>query len=137
APAAQQADFAEKYDWWTLIYGAVWRPEQGAVVLVCPKLMNLEAVLRRGRFRGAGGTLPLRRIRRFRRYDEIWLEAERAPGRLTFGGEGLEFDCAVSDPDPSFDGLACLVTLSQDNELEWIADWVGHHVRHQGIEAVL
>lgn len=136
-PDRQLPDFDEKYDYKTVLYGAIFKPDRKAVVLVCPKLLNLEAVLRAGRFTTAVGSLRLRRIRRQRRYDEVWLDCAAPPGRLRFEGPELSFDCAVENHGGIFDGLAVLTTTSQNNELDWIEDWVRHHVRHQKIEGVL
>lgn len=133
--SAQRETFAERYDWWTLAYGAARVP--GGLVLVCPKLLNFKALVRAGRFTCGGAPLKLRWIRPFRRHDEVWLSGEVSAERLVFDHEGLQLSCPVQRQDGAFAGKRCLVTTSKDNELEWIEDWVAHHVRHQGSEAVL
>ena len=62
--SAQRETFAERYDWWTLAYGAARVP--GGLVLVCPKLLNFKALVRAGRFTCGGAPLKLRWIRPFR-----------------------------------------------------------------------
>ena len=132
---AQKPDFAEKYDWWTLVYGAA--PVRGGLVLVCPKLLNLKALVKAGRFSCGGAAMKLRWIRPFRRHDEVWLSGEVAGDELVFEREGLRLACPVRGSWEGFARRRCLVTTSKDNELDWIEDWVAHHVRHQGTEAVL
>lgn len=135
AARARQETFAEKYDWWTLVYGAARVP--GGLVLVCPKLLNFRALVKAGRFSCAGQALRLRRISRFRRHDELWLVGPAEGTELVFEHGDIRLTCPVQAGWEGFDGRRCLVTTSKDNELDWIGDWVAHHVRHQGSEAVL
>lgn len=139
--AARGPDYDRMFDFRTLAYGAVWKPGAGAVVLICPKLGPLAAHLRRARISGAGGALRWRGLRRYRRYDEVWL-AGADPGRalevvLPEEAGGAVLRCGVMPPRAAFDGLACLTTKSRNNELDWIGDWARHHVRAQGAQGVV
>ncbi|MDF1872108.1 hypothetical protein [Vannielia sp.] len=135
-PARKQpANFDERYDWWTLVYGAARRP--GGLVLVCPKLVNLRGVLKEGVFRAGGAALRMGRLRRYRRHDELYLKGEVRGDRLEFSHGDMRLSCPVQGPWEGFNGRRCLVTTSKNNEMDWIVDWVAHHVRHQGSEAVL
>lgn len=134
-PNAQKPDFAEKYDWTTLVYGAV--KVSGGLVLVCPKLFNLRSILKGGRFTAGGDPLRIRRISRFRRHDEVWLSGPVRGDTLRFTYKDLDLTGPIRAAWPGFAGRRCLITTSKDNELDWITDWVRHYVRHQGAQAVL
>ncbi|MCO6381696.1 hypothetical protein [Oceanicola sp. 502str15] len=132
-------DYDTMFDFRTLAYGAV--RARGGVVLVCPKLGRLAQVLRDARIAGAGGALRWRGMRRFRRYDEVWISGGE-PGPvlevvLPEAAGGAVRRITVMTRRPVFDGLRCLTTKSKDNDLAWIADWARHHVRAQGAEGVV
>ncbi|MEL6678106.1 MAG: hypothetical protein AAFQ51_05320 [Pseudomonadota bacterium] len=77
-------------------------------------------------------------MNRLRRYEEVWLWAPRGAQRLTFHHGDLELTCAVTGQDrETFRGLKAGVTLSRNNDLAWIRDWVRFHVRQHGLEAML
>jgi hypothetical protein len=136
-PSARAADHDARYDATTLVYGAIWRPDRRALVLVAPPLRNLAELIPEMRFASEKGPHPLRRHRRFRRIDEIWLDAPERPGGLEISLRSERFALPVGGPLPGFAGLRTTMTISQDNELGWIADWTRHLVRNQGVEAML
>lgn len=132
---ARGPEYDAMFDFRTLAYGAV--RAKGGLVLVCPKLGPLARVLRRARFSGG---MRWAGMRRFRRYDEVWLAGD--PGEVlevALPGEagGAVREMPVLGRRPEFDGLACLTTKSKDNDLAWIGDWARHHVRSQGAQGVV
>lgn len=131
--AGQGPDFADRYDWTTLLYGAAFGPR--GLVAVAPRLLNLTALLRQGRFLSDAGAHPVRRIRRYRRHDEVALGGPPPGAALAFEAGGLRLATPVRRPWAA--GRRVLATISRDNALEWIGDWAAHHVRNQGAEAVL
>ena len=60
-----------------------------------------------------------------------------APADLRFRHDRLDLKVDILRPLPAFAGRRCLVTLSRDNDLDWIGDWAAHCARHQGAEALL
>lgn len=131
----QAADFEQKYDWTTFVYGAAATPK--GLRLICPKLFNLEALLRAGRFGSEAGAHPIMRLRRLRRHDEVHLGGPATGKTLQFAGGGPELSCPIQHPFAGATGKRVLLTTSKDNDPAWIADWAAHYVRHQGSRAVL
>ena len=135
---SRERDYDDRYDFHTLAYDVVSLPQFRAVCLICPRLFNLEKLLRAGRFTSEHGRHRILKIHRLRRYDEIWLWAPRTPRRLTFTQGDLEITCAVTPQNRDiFRGLRAATTLSKNNDLEWIRDWVTWHVRMHGLEGML
>ena len=125
------------YDFTTLIYDAIWLEAEHVLLLVCPKLLNFEALIGDGGLSVDGRPLGLPRIRRFRRYDEVRFDCPRPPGFLKIEAPGLSLLVPVSRQSRAFAGQDVLMTLSKDNPLPWVRDWVLHHVEHHGATAVL
>ncbi|QDC10204.1 hypothetical protein FHY55_13525 [Oceanicola sp. D3] len=136
-PAAQPANFAERYDFSTLAYSATFLPERGRIVLVCPKLLNLAGLLRGATFRSELGVHPVTALRRYRRHDELWVRARACPSRLSVVLDGEELSISVAVPDEAFAGKVVLSTLSRNNPLPWVRDWAAHYVASAGVEHVL
>lgn len=135
--SARGPDFDTRYDFTTLAYSGVYLAERRAIVLICPKLLNFETLVRAGQFSSDLGTHKLLRIRRLRRHSEIWLSASVAPQTITFSAGDIVESCEVHAPDPTPTGLHTLTTLSKDNDLTWIDAWARHYARTQGVEHVL
>lgn len=76
-------------------------------------------------------------IRRFERYDVVEIPGPAA-SRLALAVDGCRAEVAVSPLERgTFAALNCLFTLSRNNDLRWIRNWVRFHVREHGAEAVL
>ncbi|WP_172293604.1 hypothetical protein [Pseudoruegeria sp. HB172150] len=140
--AARGADYDAKFDFHTLVYGAVWLPDRKTVLLICPRLMNLAAVLKEAVVASAAGRLRFGRVTRYRRWQAVTCYVDDDPGpELTVtlpdyaGGAQLSFP--VMPRVDAFTNLRCLLTKSKDNQLDWIGDWAQHHVRMQGTEAIV
>jgi hypothetical protein len=130
------AEFDARYDFRTLAYDTVAAAE-GGVRLYCPKLLNFEALLNRGTFRLDGTPARLGRIRRYERYDVVEIPGPPAR-RLDLSVHGWDAEVTASPLDrATFAGLNCLLTVSRNNELHWIRDWVRFHMHEHGVEAVL
>ena len=135
-PHLRNDRYADQFDWHTLFYD-VYRVGRD-VVLQGPPLFNLAApLLAAPRLRNRFGPL-LPRARRVERINasEIWLRT--ADEQLTLDGPLGRLDIAVQ-PNLShrFAGRRVLHTLSKDNEVRWIADWIGYYTRLHGADAVL
>ncbi|MEM9579363.1 MAG: hypothetical protein AAF891_01650 [Pseudomonadota bacterium] len=129
--------YDETYDFTTLAYDVVWMPRARAILLVCPKLLNLESLLKDGRIEADGTALPRPRIKRYRRHDEVWIACRTRPAEMVIRHGTLELRAAVSPQETAFDGANVLMTKSKDNALEWLTDWALHHRRDQGADAAL
>lgn len=129
-------DYDEKYDFHTLAYDVVWMPQRSAVLLVCPRLLNLAAVLRQGTITLDGQTVRPR-IQSFRRHDEVWLSCKTAPARIEIVWKDLTLSGEISRQSDDFKGQNVLMTKSKDNALEWLTDWARHHRLDQGATAAL
>lgn len=127
------------YDVSTLFYDAVLLHESRKIVLFCPKLFNLEPLVREGRFALGDAPLKLARIVRRRRYDEVWLDgAGGRGGPFAFSWRDWSTTLSLSRQDEdTFAGLNCIVAISRNNRLEWIRDWLHYHVSEHGLEGVV
>ena len=129
--------FAAAYDRHTLAYDAVYRPQDRAIVLVCPRLLNLAAPLRAATIRVDGSVQRISRIRRFRRFDEVWIPCPAPPSEIAVDLGGQTLAAAVSPPDKALARRDVVMVKSKDNALEWIADWAGHYGMAQGATGFL
>lgn len=136
-PAARAPDHDQRYDYDTLFYGGVYLPDRQQVVFSGPKLRNFAPLLRAGRFAAEGAALARPRVRRFRRHDEVTLRVSQPVSGLELSIGGHDLTCPVAAQDHWFDGLNCLYTMSRNNRLEWIADWLQHYVTHQSVQGVV
>lgn len=138
APAADRPDgYDAGYDFLTLAYDAFYRREADAIWLICPKLANFRPLLDRAAFDLDGAPLVVRRVRSFLRHDIVELPAP-GPGRLGCALHGFRAEIDAPEPDrATFAGRNVLVTVSRNNELDWIRDWVRFHARIHGADALL
>lgn len=125
------------YDRTTLAYDVLALPEVGIVRLFCPKLLNLEAAVRRAAFSLDGVAVPLVRVARLKRHDTIDLATSHAAERLTIALDCWSETVPVRHRDHGFAGLNCILALSRDNDLRWIADWARFNVEVHGAQACL
>jgi hypothetical protein len=128
--------YAERFDWGTLFYD-VYRAGR-FVVFQGPPLLNLLEPLK--------ASAPFARSFGFPRFSarhighkkrgEIWLRSDASC--VTIEGPLGRHEIAVQpDMAPMFAGRRVITTLSQDNDLRWIADWVRFYARLHGADGVL
>ena len=135
-PHLRNARYADQFDWDTLFYD-VYRVGEH-IVLQGPPLFNLAAPLLsaqslRNRF---GPLFP--RTRRVERVNanEVWLRDSST--QLTLETPLGRFEIAVQPSEiERFAGRRVLHTLSKDNEVRWIIDWIRYHERVHSADAVL
>ena len=132
----RQPGYDERFDWTTLFYD-VYRSGDH-VVFQGPPLLNLLKPLKEyDLFKRA--LRPLlgsgRHISRDRR-GEIWLKSQ--DNHIALTGPLGDFEVVVQ-PDMSdmFAGKRVITTISKDNHIRWIKDWVQYYVRGHGADAVL
>lgn len=138
-PVAQrQRDYEERFDASTLLYDAFRVGDD--VEMIGPPLLDLAAGLRPLDLRG-GGRRFARRLTteakdRLQRYRVVGVPAGVRSLRLTCPLGSFRIPIG-DDASAGYAGRRVLVTQSRDNPLSWIAAWVDHHVRTQGIDAVV
>lgn len=129
--------YDETYDFRTIAYDVIWIERQKALLLICPKLLNLEGLVKAARITACGQVLPRPRIKRYRRHDEVWIPLAEYPSEISFEADGLTLQVKISRQSHEFDGKNVMMTKSKDNTLVWIQDWLRHHVSAQGANAAL
>ena len=135
-PACEHESYACHYDRTTLWYDAFWR--NGRVILVCPKLMNFEPVVRSGLFHLDQKPVRISCVRHFSRYDIIEFKSKCCPQTVSIKSDEFEIATSVAQAELSrFANLNAHFTISLNNELEWIRDFASFHVRTQGLQAMV
>jgi hypothetical protein len=131
-------DFDEKFDATTVFYDCFSSADRDWIILVGPPLFNLRsAVIPRLKRAFAQKWWSRYRHCRLNRCDLLWLRSPVEFAELD-GNLFLQRRIKVQ-PNRSeiFRGRRVLLTLSKDNELHWIRDWIEFHVRNHGCDAVL
>jgi len=135
-PELRNNSYAAHYDWDTLFYD-VYRSGRHVVFQGPPFLNFLDHLKAAEPFRRAFG-FPRFAARHHgeKKRGEIWLKSD---------AKSFALDCALGQfditvqPDMSamFAGRRVITTLSQNNDLRWIADWVRFYRRIHGADGVL
>ena len=133
-PSNMPSSFNELFDHTTLFYDAV-STDSGAV-LVCPKLLNLEALLSEFRF-WIDEQLVFPKVLHYPRFDVVKLSGS-FPQKLFIEHPLINQVIELSRPlSQAFAGLNTLVTVNQNNKLDWINDWIRYYKHHHGLQALL
>lgn len=128
----------DSYDRHTLIYGAVYSAQQRLLRLTAPRLFNLHRTARKATYVADGITLPPPRIRDFKRYSTLEFDLMQGCETLqvSLGNWSDELPVAIANNE-QFEGLNVLYTMSRNNDLDWICDWVRYHHNAHGANALL
>jgi hypothetical protein len=131
--------FEAQFDATTLFFDAFRCEANDRIVLLGPPLFNLAPAFARMQIIALPSrTHCLFELRHLDRHMQMWLEAPRGTDRLRFSGTLGEFEVAIAQPEPSrFRGRRVIFTLSKDNEIEWIRDWIRFNRDVHGADAVL
>jgi len=132
----RNAAYADQFDWKTLFYD-VYRVGDDIVFQGPPFFEFLTLLKQVDPFRGKFGLLwPRARSVERNRASEIWLRDPQ--GRVVLDGAFGRFDIAVQ-PNLSdrFAGRRVIHTLSKNNDIRWIVDWVRFYVAAHGADGVL
>ncbi len=133
-PAKRAEGYLDRFDADTLWLDAIWH--NGAVILICPRLNNLDREVTRARFT-LDNVVVRPKVKRYYRHTLIRLPAPAQPARVCIQINDWQGETAVHGPDPALDGCNVLMTLSKDNHPDWIEDWGRFHIAHHGADAVL
>ncbi|MEM9317467.1 MAG: hypothetical protein AAGA70_00475 [Pseudomonadota bacterium] len=130
-------DYDARYDTDTLIYDCFEDHKAGEIVLLGPPFMNFEPWLAEASYVLDGRAVAVKEVRHLSRCSILALDAAEGRelsvthrhfgGRLTVGRSYVD----------AFAGLNGIYTISLDNRLEWIRDWLHYYVSVHGLEAVV
>ena len=127
-----------RYDDATLYYVALWMPDARKLRLIGPSALNLAPMLRDAAYATEAGPLPAPRFTRYKRYVTADFPLDRPVEALTVTLNDLSQTMPVLHQDLSvFRGLKTVYTMSQNNDLDWIVDWMRHARDRHGAEALL
>jgi hypothetical protein len=133
-------DFWVDYDTRTFFYDAFQDARTGEVRLFAPRMFNTERLLSEWSPCLNGVSVTRQRLIRHQRFDEISL-ANRSCGpisQLSFSVKGHPFEVPIAASEPeTFQGANVLCTVSKDNEVDWIRDWMAFHHHHHKANALL
>ena len=136
-PAFREGDFEQEHDSTTLFYDTFWYGSE--ILMLGPPLNNLAASFADMRVIALpSGTSCSSRTRVLELHHQVWVTAPEGTEQLILHTGAGDIVVPVRPPEPSaFAGLRVLCTMSKDNELVWIEDWVRFHRDIHGAEAVL
>ncbi len=129
--------FLSQYDISTLFYDCFLDTEAGEVLLLGPPLLNLKSFIKETEFLIDERSVPIKEIRKLSRCDIVVLDADGGLvltlKHILFGGSIPIGRSYVDD----FAGMNGMYTISLNNRLDWIADWLNYYVKAHGAETVV
>ena len=140
-PAEERSPtYDQRYDFKTLIYDAFFEDDTGEVVLVCPSLRNFEdLLLKEAEILVDGAATPVTDVKVHGRGHVVHIgEGLKSAKTLSLRHELFSADIPISPKDTGlFEGLNAILSISKDNGLDWIGDWLKFYAQEHGAEAVL
>lgn len=140
-PASERSDtYDQRYDFTTLVYDAFFDEEDGQVVIVCPSFRNFrKLMLEEATFEIDGAPTFIAFAKEHSRGDVLRFGKGLA-GAATLTIRHPLFTAEIAVGSQMFDVFSdqrTLLTISKDNKLTWISDWLKYYVEEHGAEAVL
>jgi len=129
--------FIQAFDSSTVFYDVIALNKEERIVLVGPPLRNLMSPFCSGRINGHALSSKISTYYLRPRSCDVWID------RLYATEVRLDFDFGSYTRVPSrgshelYAGKRVLYTLSKNNNVNWIIDWVRFHVANHGANAVL
>ena len=138
-PLDRSWNYEDRFDFFTIVYDVFWSEDGTSILFICPPPLNLQQEIFNGQYR----EFPSERI--------------VTPSVLTTGPIHI-FSFAVSPgtqairlespagvyfltPQPNLsrelENQRLIVTVSKNNELHWIRDWLYFHVKMHGCTGVI
>ena len=135
----RQAGFDEAFDASTLFYDLILsRNKQGNnLIFIGPPFLNLFPSFYGGRIGGKPLASIISNYYLREASSDVWIpnwDGDAVDLELDFGSYRLTPQSAATH---LYRGRRVLYTLSRDNEVRWIVDWVQFHARNHGANAVL
>ena len=136
--AYRSPDFAAQFDDDTLFYDA-FRSSDGRIVLCGPPFFNLRADLQQMQLSACTTGLASRfELRELDRHGQIHLPVTASTDALRLAIRFGDTSIAVQPNECNlFQGRRVLFTLSKNNRLDWIKDWIRFSRDIHGADAVL
>jgi hypothetical protein len=131
----RRENFDRQFDATTLFYDAV-RLGNGEAVLLAPPFFNLADQLATTHFFSDGRPCRVQ-MRNYDRHAQIWLKGVRGDEVRAMGPLGNITIPLSPDQSDLFRGRRVIFTMSKDNPIEWILDWVRFNRDVHGADAVL
>jgi hypothetical protein len=129
-------DFDRDFDSTTLFYDAV-RVSDAQVALFAPPFLNLKNDVASTAFHQGTDRCPAR-IRHLERHAQIWLDVpDNRPALQATGPLGASAIPISPNESQRFSGCRVIFTMSKNNPIEWILDWVRFNRDVHGADAVL
>jgi hypothetical protein len=136
---ARDPGFDEAFDDDTLFFDGFYDRSLDKIVIVGPALFNLASSLKLTHVRARPSGESCRfQVREFDRHVRVVVDAPAGTHALAFTGPlgAFELILQVSMAEP-FAGTHMLATMSRNNDIVWIMDWVRYHRDRHGADAVL
>jgi len=135
-PEFRDENFDRDFDSTTLFYDAV-QVNETQIVLFAPPFLNLQDELAATNF--AVGTKPCTtHARHFDRHAQLWIDVPGTCDLIQATGPFGDFEFSVSQKETEcFRDCRVIFTMSKDNPIEWILDWVRFNRDIHGADAVL
>lgn len=138
-PLDRSWNYEDRFDFFTIIYDVFWSDDGQSVILICPPPMNLQAPIFDGDFRAMPSGAKA----------EPSLLCTGPINIITIpvpdGTQAIRLECEVGvyflTPQPNLSGELAdqrlIVTISKNNELSWIRDWMYFHVKMHGCTGLI
>ncbi len=134
-PELRPPGYAEQFDDRTLFYDIFWCDD--AVRLVGPPLRNLEAVALDG-LAASGRSEKVKTTQLAHVQRTTITGIHRTAMTIDLPLEGSRCSATIgSDLAQLFKERKVLLTVSKNNDLAWVQDWIKFHARYHGVDAVL
>jgi len=136
--ALRDPDFDAQFDDEVLFFDCFYR-QDGRIGMVGPSLHNLRSAIKAGTFRSGLDGAPLAfRVIEMDRCAQVIVDAPQGLKTLTleceFGTTEIEIQPMEVD---AFAGRRVVITISKDNKLVWIRDWLNYACRVHGANAIV
>ncbi len=135
--AVKADSFWDRYDSQTLIYDAIHCARSKQVRVFLPRTLNFRKLITAATFKIDGTPYVKLQWRKWRHHELLVFNGVPKAEALSVSIDGKAFDIRINPVDPDLSDLTCLYTLSKDNDLDWIRNWVRFHVIHHGLEAIV
>ena len=135
----RDANYDSDYDSKTFIYDCFHDPELNNVTLLCPKLLNFRSILDDLRIKIDGLLVQPTKIESLSRCAVITLPClETDPRVVTLSHPLFGANLAIGRSYlAQFAGKNAIFTISQNNRLEWLQDWLTHYVKEHKTNALV
>ena len=135
----QNADFLAQFDFETLFFDSFFGNSGNHLILVGPPLLNLASLAEKMEMIAlpSGQRCPFR-IKNMDRHSQVWVTVSYPTIEFLVRTEVGEFQIVPRDNHSNlFHDRRVLLTLSKNNRLEWIQDWLRYNRDVHGANAVL